>query len=173
MVKRVTRNWLAEDVHPAMEHMFEHIGVTWPLEDRESLFRIASYTAFPPNQRADAWTGYDQSHLAVAKKFYYPIHASLGASPNVWFKNLRLLQIRRKLNLVSSMRVTLGEPSLLAGEVLAKTRALEAVVGENMMTRASVSQMKKPRMRTTSSRIANERADALRRAGTEASEARQ
>ena len=172
MVKRVIQNWLTDGAHPAMEHVFEHIGVHWPLEDRENLFKIASYTAFPPNKRADAWKGHDKSHLTVGRKFYYPMHASLGAMPNVWFKNLRLLQIRKKLNLISSMRVSINEPSLLAGEVLAKTKALEDVVGKDMMTQVSIPQMKKPCIRTTWSRIADERAKALRNAGLEVRENR-
>ena len=169
-MKRVTQNWLADGAHLAMEHAFDHIGVHWPLEDGENLFKIASYIAFPPNKRANVWKGHDKSHFTVGIKFYYPIHASLGAMPNVWFKNLRLLQIRKKLNLISSMRVSINEPSLLAGEVLAKTKALEDVVGKDMMTQVSIPQMKKPRIRTTWSRIANERAEALRNAGLEARE---
>ena len=172
MVKQVTQNWLADGAHPAMEHVFEHIGMHWPLQDRENLFRIASYIAFPSNKRAHVWKGPDKSHFTVGGKFYYPIHASLGAMPNVWFKNLRLLQIRKKLNLIFSMRVSINEPSLLAREVLAKTKALEDVVGKDMMTQVSIPQMKKPRIRTTWSRIADERAEALRNVGLEARENR-
>ena len=172
MVKQATQDWLADGAHPAMEHVFEHIDVHWPLEDRENLFKIASYTVFPPNKRANVWKGHDKNHLTVGKKFYYPIHASLGAMLNVWLKNLRLLQIRKKLNLISSMCVSINEPSLLAGEVLAKTKALEDVVGKDMMTQVSIPQMKKPRIRTTWNRIANERAEALRNAELEARENR-
>lgn len=106
MVKRITKEWLAEGAHPALDYVFEHIGVTWPIDEREALFKIASYTAFPPNARMDAWRGYDMTVLTAKNEFYYPITASLNTSPKVWFKNLRLLQLRKKLNLILSQ----GEP---------------------------------------------------------------
>ena len=169
MVKRVSFDWLAAGEHPTMAHVFEHIGVTWPIEEREKILRIASITAFPPHDRSQVWGGYDQSRATVQNKFYYPVTASLTDRPSTWFKNLRILQIRKVLNLVSSVRVGLHEPSLLAGEVLAKTRALERVVGIEMMTRASVPQMKKPRIQGLMSAT---RATALRNAGTRAQNAR-
>lgn len=175
MVKRVTKEWLAEGAHPALEHVFEHIGVTWPIEEREKLFDIASYTAFPSNVRLDAWRGFDHTILTAENKFYYPITASVAATPNVWFKNLRLLQIRKKLNLITSLRVSMFQPSILAGEVLAKTQALEEVVGKHMMSQASVVRMRKPCMMTTRTariRSANVRAESLRDAGLAARDAR-
>ena len=169
MVKRVPFDWLAAGEHPAMEHVFEHIGLTWPIDEREKLLRIASITAFPPHQRSEVWAGYNQSRSTVGNVFYYPITASLRDSPSVWFRNLHLIQIRKKLNLITSMRVNLTEPSLLAGEVLAKTKALEAVVGQEMMSRASVPQMKKPHMQRLMSAV---RATAIRNAGIDAKRAR-
>ena len=67
------------------------------------------------------------------------------------------------------MRVNLTEPSLLAGEVLAKTKALEAVVGQEMMSRASIPKMRKPHMQGLMSAV---RATALRNAGIVAKQAR-
>ena len=112
MVKRITKEWLAEGAHPALDYVFEHIGVTWPIDEREALFKIASYTAFPPNARMNAWRGYDMSVLTANNEFYYPITVSL----DVWFKNLRLLQLRKKLNLITSLRVSQIHPSILGGE---------------------------------------------------------
>ena len=169
MVRHIPFDWLAAGEHPAMVHVFEHIGLTWPIEEREKLFRIASITAFPPHQRADVWAGYDQSRSTVGNVFYYPITASLRDSPLVWFRNLRLIQIRRKLNLITSMRVNLTEPSLLAGEVLAKAKALEAVAGKEMMSRASIPKMRKPHMQGLMSAV---RATAIRNAGLDAKRAR-
>ena len=165
MVKRVSANWLADSEHEAMDHVFEHIGVTWPSEERERLLQIASKTAFPSDQRAEAWKGYDQTQSTSEKVYYYPITASLTDAPSVWFHNLRLLQIRKKLNLVTSVRVGLTEPSIIAGEVLAKTQALELVVGKYMMSRASIPKMRKPHMSAV-------RATALRNAGLRARENR-
>lgn len=169
MVKRVSQNWLAEGEHPTLDHVFEHIGVTWPINKRERILRIASFMAFPPNRRADVWREYDQSQFAVDNKFYYPIIANLMDSSSNWFNNLRLIQIRKKLNLISSMRVCLIEPSLLAGEVLAKTKALELVVGKEMIHRVSIPPMKKPRIQGHLSMV---RAQALRNTGLEARDAR-
>lgn len=169
MVRRVSFDWLAAGEHPAMEHVFEHIGLTWPIQEREKLLRIASITAFPPHQRSEVWTGYDQSRSTAENVFYYPITASLRDSPSVWFRNLRLIQIRKKLNLMTSMRVNLTEPSLIAGEVLAKTLALQAVVGPEMMSRASIPKMRKPHMQGLMSAV---RATALRNAAINTKRAR-
>ena len=68
------------------------------------------------------------------------------------------------------MRVNLTEPSLIAGEILAKTLALEAVVGPQMMSRASIPKMRKPHMQGLMSAV---RATALRNAGTSAKRARE
>ena len=67
------------------------------------------------------------------------------------------------------MRVCLTEPSLLDGEVLAKNKALEQVVGAEMMHRASVPPMKKPRIQ---GRMSMFRAKALRNIGLGARDAR-
>ena len=169
MVRRVSSDWLAAGEHPAMGFVFEHIGLTWPIEEREKLLRVASITAFPPHQRSEVWRGYDQTRSTSENVFYYPITASLGDSPSVWFRNLRLLQIRKKLNLVTSMRVNLTEPSLIAGEILAKTLALKAIVGSPMMSRASIPKMRKPHMQGLMSAV---RATTLRNAGISAKRAR-
>ena len=108
MVKRVPfDDWLAAGKPPAMAHVFEHIGLTWPIKEQEKLLHIASITFFPPHQRSEAWKGYDQSCSMVGNVFYYPITASLRDSPFVWFRNLCLIQIRKKLNLITSLRVNL------------------------------------------------------------------
>ena len=149
--------------------MFECIDVTWPIEEREKLLCTASITAFPPHQRSEVWRGYNQTRSTSANIFYYPITVALTDSPLVWFRNLRLLQIQRKLNLVTSVRVNLTEPSFIAGEILAKTQSLERVVGSFMMSRASIPRMRKPHMQGLMSAT---RATALRNAGLHARDAR-
>ena len=68
------------------------------------------------------------------------------------------------------MRVCLTKPSLLVGEVLAKTKALEQVVGAKMMHRASVPLMKKPCIQGRMSMVRG--GEALRSAGLAAQDAR-
>ena len=172
MVKRVSRELLAEGAHPALHYVFEHIGVTWPIEEHEALFKIASYTAFSPNARMDAWRGYDMTVLTAKNEFYYPITASLNASPKVWFNNLRLLQLRKKLNLISSLKVNQIHPPILGGEALAKLKTLEEVVGEHMMSPASVVQMQRPFLTTARMRVGGVRAESFRNAGLAARENR-
>ena len=155
---------MAEGAHPALDYVFEHIGVTWPIDEREALFKISSYTAFPPNARMDAWRGYDMTVLTANNEFYYPITASLNTSPNVWFKNLLLLQLRKKLNLITSLRVNQIHPFILGGEALAKMKALEEVVGKHMMSPASVVQMQRPYLMTARMRVGGTRAESLRNA---------
>ena len=85
----VSGNWLADGEQSAMDHVFEHIGVTWPIGERKKILRIASITAFPPHQRSEVWKGYDQTRSTAENVFYYPITASLTDPPSAWFHNLR------------------------------------------------------------------------------------
>ena len=172
MTKKITRELLAEGVHRALDLVFEHIGVTWPIEERETFFKIALYTVFPLNASMDAWRGSDLTAHTVKKEFYYPITASLNASPKVWFNNLRLLQLRKKLNLISSLKVNQIHPSILGGEALAKLKALEEVVGTHMMSPASVVPMQRPLLTTARMRVGGVRSDSLRNAGLAARENR-
>lgn len=169
MVKQISCEWLTNEAHPALEHVYEHIGVTWTIEERERMLRKVSHTIFPPHRRSDAWQGYDRTRYTENNQFFYPVTASLGASPNIWFKNLRLLQVRKKLRLISSLRVSMSEPSLLSGKILAKLKALEEVVGKDMMAPTSVPLLRTPAMRPSSSNI---RAEYLRNSGLAARNAR-
>ena len=172
MTKKISRELLAEGAHPALDYVFEHIGVTWPIEEREALFKIALHTVFPPNARMDAWRGSDMTVLTAKNEFYYPITASLNASPKVWFNNLRLLQLRKKLNLISSLKVNQIHPSILGGEALAKLKALEEVVGAHMMSPSSVVPMQRPLLTTARMRVGGVRSDSLRNVGLAARENR-
>ena len=168
MVKRVTKNWISGEDQGLVEFALQHIGTKWSMEEREKVLKDISYAFFPPNQRADVWTGYDQTHRTVNNEPYYPISIVLNQRPDVWFKNLRLLQIRQKLNLVKSIRINLGQESSTIGSVYAKLKALEGVVGKEMMSSDYIPELKRPRMMSTRSRIANDRAESLRRAGLNA-----
>ena len=113
--------------------------------------------------------------LTANNEFYYPITVSLATCPNVWFKNLRLLQLRKKLNLITSLKVSQIHPPILGGEALAKLKALEEVVGKHMISPASVVQMQRPYLATTRTarmRVGGTRAESLRIAGIAARENR-
>lgn len=165
MARRVSRSLLANGTHRAIGHVLDHIGTTWPIEEREEVLSIVMRAMFPPCTRADVWRGYDQTFRTVGQEFYYPIPINLEASPSSWFKNLRLLQLRVKLNLVQSLRISINSCSLISGEVIVKLKGLEQAVGKEIMERHRVPRFLKPRMMTTRNRIANERAQGLREAG--------
>ena len=103
MVKHPTNSWLAEEMRPAIDVALQYIGAKWSLEKRESIFRPILCAIFPPDCQANARGGYDQTFYTVKEPFYYPVTVPLGALPNVWFKNLCLLQIRMKLCLITSL----------------------------------------------------------------------
>ena len=172
MTKKITKELLAEGVHPALDLVFEHIGVTWPIEERETLFKIALYTVFSLNANMDAWRGSDLTAHTVNKEFYYPVTASLNASPKTWFNNLRLLQLRKKLNLITSLKINQIHPSILGGEALAKLKALEEVVGKHMMSPASSVPMQRRLLTTARMRVGGVRTDSIRNAGLAARENR-
>lgn len=150
MVRRISNAWLAEETHPAIGIALEHMGTSWAVAEREKVFKTISYAFFPPNRRADAWPGYDQTHHTVKAKPYYPVIVPLGTSPDAWFKNLRLLQVRQRLNLITSLRLSmLNPPSCISGEVFARMDALKRVVGKNLAEAHKIPKTKKPKMRTT------------------------
>ena len=117
MVRKVTKRWVSSKDQKTMELTFQHIGTKWSLEEREKVLRTISYAFFPPNRRNDVWSGYDQTHQTVNNEPYYPITVSLNQTLNRWFKNLRLLQVRQKLNLVRNLRVNLGQQSSTVSNV--------------------------------------------------------
>ena len=79
----------------------------------------------------------------IHRKILLPIHVSLGATPNVRFKNLRMLQIRKELNLIQSILISLDHFTHMGGEIVAKIRALEQVVGSEIMNWYKVPPKKK------------------------------
>ena len=91
MVKRPTNSWLAEETHPTIDVALQYIGAKWLLEKRESIFRPILRAIFPIDHQANACGGYDQNFYTVKTLFYYLVTVPLGAPPDVWFKNLRLL----------------------------------------------------------------------------------
>ena len=111
MVKRPTNSCLAEETHLAtIDVALQYIGAKWLQEKRESIFRPILRAIFPPNRQANAWGGYDQTFYTVKEPFHYPVTVPLGAPPDVWFKNLRLLQIRMKLRLITSLQLSMLDP---------------------------------------------------------------
>ena len=94
MVKQISSLRLDAEEDPNVFSIFlNHIGATWPIQKHKMILGIISHAFFPPYKQADMWGGYHQTPLISTGKFYYPIHVSPRATPNVWFKNLRLLQI--------------------------------------------------------------------------------
>ena len=168
----MSSNWLMGGTHPAIDIAFQHIGSSWSVEKREEILNTISHAIFPPNHRADAWGGYNQTIFANDGQFYYPITVPLGTYPNAWFKNLRILQIRVKLKLISSLRVSLlSQPSCISREVLAKLNALKDAIGKEIIENHKIPKMKKHIMRTNRN-IANIAAESSRARGLAARERR-
>lgn len=163
MVGRVSGKMLADDEHEALGLVFEHIGVTWSTVEREKILRTITQAAFPGVQVLRAWEGSDLTHVTSKNEPYYPVTVSLKSSPVDWFKNLRILQIRKKLGLVRSLRVTLDVSSCVIGEVYAKIKALEAVVGKEMVNDNYIPKMRKPRMMINRNHIIRDRIGSLKR----------
>lgn len=157
MVKRVAKDMIAEGNHEALGLVLEHIGLTGPLAECERILQVATQEIFPTDQAVHVWKGCDLTYFTVERKPYYLVTVSLKDPPGIWFKNLRLLQIRVKLGLVNSLRVTHDSSTYIIGEMYYKLRALRKVVGKEMITNSYVPRMRKPRMMTTRNRLARER----------------
>ena len=107
------------------------------------------------------WGGYDETPLISTSRLYYPIHVSLEATPNVWFKNLRLLQIQKELNLIQSVHIFLDHFTHMGGGIIARIKALEALVGSEIINRYIIPPRKKLRIMSTQARLHIDRAEAL------------
>ena len=163
MVKQVASLWLDADEDLDVFSIFlNHIGAMWPNQKREMVLGIISHAFFPPNSQANMWRGYDQTPLISTGKFYYPIHVSLGVIPNVWFNNLRVLQIQKELNLIQPMHISLDHFTHTGGEITAKIKALEEVVKSEIMNRYRIPPRKKLMIMSTQKRLHIDRAEAMR-----------
>lgn len=153
MIRRVSKNLVAGESHNALEYVLEHIGVTWPIMEREQLYQSVVQAMFPEDHVLYVWEGVNLTPNTVGGEPYYPDTVSLKDPPGIWFRNLRLLQICKKLDLVGTIRVTLNLASCVVGEVYFKLKALKKVIGKEMIPSNYVSRMKKPRMMTSHARI--------------------
>ena len=129
-------------------------------------------TTRTPFFHRDVWGGYDQTPLISTGKFYYLVFVSLGVKPNVWFKNLRLLQIQKELNLIQSIHISLEHFTHKGGEIVAKIKALEQVVGTDIMNWYRIPPRKKLKIMSTKICLNLDRAKALRIHGLAAREGR-
>ena len=142
--------------------LLSHIGVMWPIQKCEMVLGIISHAFFPPNSQANMWPGYDQTPVISTGKFYYPIHVSLGVTPNGLFKNLRILQIQKELNLIQSVHISLDHFTHTGGEITAKIKALEEVVGSEIMNRYRIPPRKKLRIMSTQNHLHIDRVESVR-----------
>ena len=158
MVKCPTNSWLAKETHPAIDVALQYLGEKWLLERRESIFKPILRAIFPPDRWANAWGGYEQTIFAVKTPFYYPVTVPLGAPPDMWFKNLRLLQIHMKLCLITSLQLSmLDPPSCVVGQIVAKIEALKGALGKHIVEEHRLPKFKRPRMSINKGLVAQNR----------------
>lgn len=162
MVRRVSENWVANGNREVMDLVFQFIGVNWPINKREQLLQLASDAIFTPENKDNIWEGHDQSHLTVNKEPYYPVTILLNQTPTLWFKNLRLLQVRWLLNLGRNFKLNLDQGLCKLGIVFCKLQAIEKIIGTEAMKISHVPNLRRP------NRIGNARAESLRRSGLRA-----
>lgn len=163
MARCIAQQWLDSKNNEILEIFFQHIGTSWPVWRCELIFDIALQAIFPPNKRTDAWKGQDHTCNTVKGLYYYPITITLESTTNVWFENLRLLQLRKVLNIVQCIFLSLNLLSISAWETTFKLWVIESIVGSKMMKIHCIPRMKKPRMMTTCRRINEECEHAMRR----------
>lgn len=175
VARRVPLSWLAPDQHEAMGIVLQHIGVTWPEEERERILDIVREASFTPALKRDLWGGRDISEATVEGVPYYPITVSLADKPNLWFKNLRLIQIRRVLGLITHVLLRMPMNPCPSGEIVVKMVGLEQAVGKEVMGLPHMPPLKRMRAMTTcvSARVANAWAEASRGRGLAARERRE
>ena len=147
MVKRVPHSLLADRTHPALNITIQHMGATWSVANMEPFLKTVSDALFPSEQWIHMWGGCNLTDCTLEKKWYYPITITLEAGPNMWFKNLRLLQLRHKLGLLSHLRLSM--PSTPSGQLFVKMDTLKTIVGDVIMKKHETPKLRKIAMMTT------------------------
>ena len=150
------------------------MGASWSVTKREEVVNFISCAFFPSDKQANTWKGQNQTTCTQGRVFYYLVTINLGDILYIWFINLWLLQIRTKLRLITSLRLSLlSQPScVVSGKIIAKIQALEDIIGKDMISNHRIPPMKKPRMKIVHN-IANLTAKSYRARGLDAKQKRE
>ena len=135
MVRRVSGSWLGEgEDYTVVSIVLNHIGTTWTNQERERIGDVIFEAFFPPLERTDVWRAYDQLPFLYADEYTYFIYLSLGVDANLWFKILRLLQVRNELHLRQPVYIALDRFFNASEESSTKIAILQKIVGEEILS---------------------------------------
>ena len=151
------------------------MGASWSMTKREEVLNSISCAFFSSDKQANTWKGQNQTTCTQGRVFYYLVTINLGYIPDIWFRNLRLLQIRTKLRLITSLRLSLlsQPPScVVSGKIIAKIQAPKNIVGKDMINNHRIPPIKKSRMKIVHN-IANLAAKSSRARGLAAKQKRE
>ena len=172
MTPRVQGKWHEEEAG-ILDPTFEAIAVNWSREKKEELLQTIGQAFFPKRDKELMWRCLDRTKDTKDNVPFYQVFIRHHASPSAWFKNLRLLQLRVKLQLEATyyMRNELGV--CLISEVVNKLDALRAIIGDAKLNEHKTPELKKPSARRDYPSIQSIRADSLHRAKIRARAAEQ
>ena len=164
MVARTPSTWNVEEDN-LMNAAFAAMAVNWPRLQREDLAQFITDSLFPLEDGDTPWEIIDHTTNAKDGIPYFKIFIKLYDQLSVWFRNLRILQIRVKLGLNDSYCVAQGLGDSQLGAFAAKIEVVRAIVGTAKLVDCIVPELKRKDARRDFSNLSNVRALSLRGAG--------
>ena len=125
---------MSERWDPSLEELlqvaFRIMSTRWSRSQRQELFDFIVQAIFPGDERSRLWMQVDATARTRDGVPFHQLTVRMYDEPVVWYRNLRLLQIREYLGLDCMLYITLGYGCLIVGVVLNRLLAIRSVVGD-------------------------------------------
>ena len=157
MAARTPSTWNVED-NDLLNAAFVAMAVNWPRTQREDLAQYLSDSLFAVGSRDTPWEIANQTSSTVDSVSYFKMFIRLYDESSVWFRNLRILQVRVKLRLDDSYHVARGLGNSQLGKFAAKIEAIRAIVETERLIDCSVPELVRQPTPRDFPNLANERA---------------
>ena len=129
MVHRVASEWAPPEGKLFLT-AFDVMASYWPRERRQDVYDYIANTIFPIRQTSKLWKDTDRTSDTRDNVTFHQLDVRIQDKPCVWFKNLKMLQIREALGLDCHIQVNHRAGKIVLGELIAKTEAISHVIGE-------------------------------------------
>lgn len=129
MAPRVSAQMFGDRDSQVWDIVFNNIASRFNRQAKERFYSTIACAMFPGQMSDLMWVFADRTSETVGNQQLYQFHISLGNQPTIWFRNLRLLQLRIRLGLQDYYYLKSTPGLIIMAEVKAKLRALAQVVG--------------------------------------------
>ena len=165
MVRRPTTQWNGQEGEIA-SLAFNVMATHWSRDKRQDLFDFISCAVYSQDQEPKLWWYTNQTAKTREKEPFHQLEISIQDGPADWFRNLKLLQIRKALGLDCLFHVQCKVGWLTTGNLTAKMDTLHSIIGNVKMKQHKLPTLKrKVAVRDFPPNIGNIRIDSLRAQG--------